>query len=189
MIGWCGLPDIDEEYTNKTVETGWQHALSLPRKVLIRDGHVCQMPHDEFNELRRKKSHILIQGEETIREIGDTFDLELKNATNNAFTVTIDEHLQLLYENGCFTMSFDDANISGGRTERKLLCDQVRKMRVVADTSLLEVYLNDGESVFTTRFYPNSSSIQVRSKNCILDVWELVGMSMNIKEEEMGENE
>ena len=62
-------------------------------------------------------------------------------------------------------------------------------MRVVADTSLLEVYLNDGESVFTTRFYPNSSSIQVRSKNCILDVWELVGMSMNIKEEEMGENE
>ena len=29
LIGWMGIPDAD--YTNPTVEAGWQHALTLPR--------------------------------------------------------------------------------------------------------------------------------------------------------------
>ena len=36
LIGWMGIPDAD--YTNPTEEAGWQHALTIPRELSVRDG-------------------------------------------------------------------------------------------------------------------------------------------------------
>ena len=51
QFGWMGMPDAD--YTNPTVEYGWQHCLTLPR-VLTQDGNGCllQAPAAELNALR-----------------------------------------------------------------------------------------------------------------------------------------
>ena len=42
LIGWMGIPDAD--YTNPTVKKGWQHALTIPRQLHIRDGKLYQEP-------------------------------------------------------------------------------------------------------------------------------------------------
>ena len=31
LIGWMGMPDAEEEYTNKTIDEGWQLCLTVPR--------------------------------------------------------------------------------------------------------------------------------------------------------------
>lgn len=38
------MADADEQYTNRSVEDGWQHALTLPRELSVRDGVLCQNP-------------------------------------------------------------------------------------------------------------------------------------------------
>ena len=47
LIGWMGIPDAD--YTNPTEEAGWQHALTIPRELSVRDGKLIQQPIEELN--------------------------------------------------------------------------------------------------------------------------------------------
>ena len=42
LIGWMGMPDAD--YRNPTAELGWQHCLTVPREVELRDGKLYQRP-------------------------------------------------------------------------------------------------------------------------------------------------
>ena len=32
------MPDAEEEYTNKTIDEGWQHCLTVPRELRVKDG-------------------------------------------------------------------------------------------------------------------------------------------------------
>ena len=41
QIGWMGMPDC-KEYTNRTIEDGWQHCFTFPREIYIKDGIPCQ---------------------------------------------------------------------------------------------------------------------------------------------------
>ncbi len=50
LIGWMGIPDAD--YTNPTEEAGWQHALTIPRELSVRDGKLIQEPIEELKQLR-----------------------------------------------------------------------------------------------------------------------------------------
>ncbi len=50
LIGWMGIPDAD--YTNPTEEAGWQHALTIPRKLSVRDGKLIQEPIEELKHVR-----------------------------------------------------------------------------------------------------------------------------------------
>ena len=39
-ISWMGMPDC-EEYTNPTIQTGWQHCFTFPREIFEKDGKIC----------------------------------------------------------------------------------------------------------------------------------------------------
>jgi beta-fructofuranosidase len=41
-----------------------------------------------------------------------------------------------------------------GRKERKVIIPDIEFLRILVDSSLLEIYVNDGEYVITSRFYP-----------------------------------
>ena len=65
LIGWMVIPDPD--YTNPTVEAGWQHALTLPRKLHIADGRLVQTPLKELQALRRNRR--VLEAESRIRQV------------------------------------------------------------------------------------------------------------------------
>lgn len=69
---------------------------------------------------------------------------------------------------------------SGGRTERRVHVGSLRNLRVLVDTSIVECFLNDGETVLTTRYYPNHKDGKGRivtaecgSRSCL--AWEYKG--------------
>ena len=43
--------------------------------------------------------------------------------------------------------------------------DTLENVKILADTSSVEVFVNDGEFVFSTRYYPNDYKIVVHSPN------------------------
>ena len=54
QFGWMGMGDAP--YTNApTIERGWQHALTLPRELRAKDGHLYQTPIVEIEQLRQEK--------------------------------------------------------------------------------------------------------------------------------------
>ena len=83
------------------------------------------------------------------------FDWEIKETDSRSFIIKIEEECVLKYEDGVFSLSFEGA-MGAGRKVRKALVPKLYSIRILADTSLMEIYLNEGEYVFTSRYYTES---------------------------------
>lgn len=181
LIGWMGMPDADEEYVNRTVEEGWQHCLTIPRVLSLRDGVICQNPVEEMKALRGDCREL--DGEnEMVLAVG-AFELEVepgkRNVTvNEAVRVEIGDSLVFSYADGAAEISLSEA-AGAGRKVRRAKVDMLSKIRILADISAVEIYLNDGETVFSTRYYPEERAqwVKVAASEFTGRIWELHKMS------------
>lgn len=166
LVAWAGLPDAEEEYVNPTVADGWQHALTVPRVIREQNGRLLQYPAAELEALRGKRREVKA-GETVCAD--SAFDLivpvsdkssGVREAGNCKLSITIDGVLRFAWDGKEVVLSFTDAAGEGqtgagrGRRQRRAAIPDMKEIRVLADTSLIEIYINHGEEVFTTRFYP-----------------------------------
>ena len=167
LIGWMGMPDEPTYDNAPTVVCGWQHCMTVPRELTAgEDGVVLQQP---ARELERHYASVRV-GEGSWEVAGDTcFDVVV-DGVDGAFTVTVDGELKLAFVPAegelpsRFEMRFTDegrASAGCGRTVRWEPVDEVRNVRIVGDVSSVEVFVNDGALVFSTRIYPEAYGVTV----------------------------
>ena len=89
-------------------------------------------------------------------------------------TLTLRAGVTLNYENRLLTL--DMGGKGSGRTNRSVMVDDLRELQVFSDTSSLEVFVNGGEEVFTTRVYGMEGSIRADGacSGCV-DLYDLSG--------------
>lgn len=151
-IAWMGMPDC--EYTNPSAEKFyWQHCMTVPRELKWNGNNLLSMPVEEIEELRYEEKLIEVDGN-AIYDFIDRADIEFEN---------IGEDLQITFENSAtikYTEGILALNItkdSGyGRKERLVKLDKLDKIRILSDTSSLEIFINEGEEVISTRYYPKN---------------------------------
>ena len=161
-ISWMGMPDC-EEYTNQTIAEGWQHCFTFPREVFVEDGKVCQRP---VRELQKRKTLVDKSAGMLKKDGYKVYDVNISGIQNNEFRTVIDEELILEYKNGRFEMHFisqDKNSVSAGRGMRYVDVDKISSVKILVDKSSVEVFVNNGEYVFTTRFYPQKDSLAVEA--------------------------
>lgn len=169
LIGWLGMDN--KAYGNATTELGWQHCLTIPRVVTIApNGKLRQQPIAEFDEL---KSNARRQSSGQTAEYPLPFELDGEPA--DSFSISLDGKLELGFdkEKKLFTMKFTDEKYGCGRTVRNAEIDSVRNIRVIADMSSIEVYINDGETVMSTRIYPDNDSVKLKVNGFEAQVWDI----------------
>ena len=73
-----------------------------------------------------------------------------------------------------------------GRKIRMAELDRLSELRVVADTSLVEIYFNHGEKVMTTRFYPEGEKRTVRfsGEASRAELWDMDGFVVEYPQKE-----
>lgn len=167
LIGWMGLPGDDSYGNDPTVAEGWQHCMTVPRELTVgADGMILQQP---VREITRHYSSVAV-GEGSFEVAGDTcFDIAV-GGVNGAFAATVNDELLLSFKPAegelpaRFEMRFADesrASAGCGRTVRWEPIDEVRNVRIVGDVSSVEVFVNDGALVFSTRIYPEAYGVSV----------------------------
>ena len=171
-ISWMGMPDC-EAYTNLTIADGWQHCFTLPREIYVKDGKICQRPVREldYKEAITKTAENKLQADSC-----KAYDLKIDKIQNNQFCIALAEELLLEYTDGRFRMRFTDNRktcVSAGRDCRYVETDEVTNIRVIADVSSVEVFVNDGEYVFSTRYYPEKYSINVQAEGADICLAEI----------------
>ncbi|MBR2682820.1 MAG: GH32 C-terminal domain-containing protein, partial [Atopobiaceae bacterium] len=173
LIGWMGMPD-EKTYTNLTVEDGWQHCFTVPRTVTARWGRVLQWPVRELEAYRGER---LWAPEAISADDVKTFDLVVYGKTAfKSLKALISDELELSWDGERFEMRFldtDKSAVGAGRTSRFEPLDALRNLRVVADVSSVEVFVNDGELTFSTRYYPKHYGVSVEAPGCEMALWEL----------------
>lgn len=149
LIGWMGMPDADEEYQNCTLEEGWQHCLTVPRELKYQNGKIYQYPVEELMNLRRWEKKLSQEDREV--ETEGAFDLELQ-LEKGPVKVVLSDVFALEYRDGILTLTMDE-EAGAGRRIRNACVEQVKDIRILADISAVEIYVNQGEVVFSSRFY------------------------------------
>ena len=172
QIGWMGMPDC-EDYTNRTLEEGWQHCLTIPREIYTEGGVVRQRPVRELEEQEKK----IISGVgELALEDHPVYDAVINGIEDNQFCAVLGEELILEYRDGRFEMRFTNQSknsVSGGRRLRYTKMETVENVRILTDVSSVEVFVNDGAAVFTTRYYPENANIHVEAKGAQIEFREI----------------
>ena len=65
-------------------------------------------------------------------------------------------------------------SVGAGRRSRFEYLDELRNVRVVGDVSSVEVFVNDGELTFSSRYYPNDYTVTVDAPTATVHLWDLV---------------
>ncbi|OIJ18071.1 sucrose-6-phosphate hydrolase [Anaerobacillus alkalidiazotrophicus] len=191
LVGWMGLPEIDYP----TDKNEWAHCLTIPRELSIHEGKLLQKPIKELEKLRKEKVEIDTEIDNETRRFkgfyGESYELsaEFTNFTAEEFGIELrvgeNEKTTIKYDSRTKQVIFD-RSLSGEPvgeafgTERKCtIGSSTLTFRIFVDTSSIELFINDGEEVFTGRIFPSKESqgIQFYAKggavNLETSLWQL----------------
>lgn len=159
LIGWMGI--IDPIYHSYPAGIGFCHNLTLPRELsLSDDGVILQRPVKELDAIRRECAEFSADDFVEIDQL--SADIEISGISGDG-TLVLNDALVLSYSKGIFTLQFIDKDTAAGRTQRSIELKQLSDLRVIVDGSTVEIYLNDGRVVFSTRWFPASERLTLSS--------------------------
>lgn len=177
MIGWMGVPDA-VEHKNPTIENFWQHQLTIPRELVLKGDKVYQIPVKELEALRKDFKEIKDVSllEEVTLELfqSNTFELKLDFENTTEFIIEFRENCKLSFKEGLFKLELGKSGY--GRDERAVEIKSVNKLQIFSDNSSLEIFLNDGEEVFTTRIYNDEvdKSLYIKGNGTVsIEKWNI----------------
>ena len=183
IVGWMGIP---EEEDFPTVKNEWLHCLTLPRELKVIDGKLYQLPIKEMESIRGEKIEFSekVTGEVKVGT-GVTYELKAKFTDFNS-----DFGLKLRTgKNSETVLKFDynDKKFVLDRTKgeqpdkrlRKVYLGDISKLEltVFVDNSSVEVFINGGAEVFSSRIFPekDADGISVfadKDVNVEIEKWE-----------------
>lgn len=167
IVSWIGLPDIDYP----TDKYDYQGAMSLVKELSIKDGKLYQYPVETITSLR-------VSSEEFTSKVetNNTYELELTFPTNQKselllFSDSKGNGLSLIVDTkeGKIILDRSKAGIQYATnfgTIRECSIDtKETTANIFVDNSIIEIFINKGEKVFTSRVFPENhqNGIQIKS--------------------------
>ena len=173
LIGWLGIGDIP--YSNPTVPLGYQHCLTVPREITVdSDGSLLQNPIRELLSLRGEK--MSISGGERVETL---LPFDLTAEVIGSFEITLCGALTMSWDGNIFELRFTNENFGGGRTVRKVALGKCSNIRIIADKSSVEIYLDGGKTVLSSRMYPESDKVGLTVKGLNAELFTLKEMEVS----------
>ncbi|MGN0194233.1 MAG: glycoside hydrolase family 32 protein [Pseudoramibacter sp.] len=181
LIGWAGLPD--KPYGNPTADAeGWENCLTVPRVLFRKGDRLCQKPISGLKRLRTDPVRFSDGGRWVLPDAAGDAELQFNNP-EVPWKIQIGTGVCLSYDGGVVTLSLD-AETGCGRDVRRAAVEGVRNARLLIDRSILEIYLNGGETVMTSRYYEKFG--ENRSLDVVFDCedadiygWRMGSMPVN----------
>ncbi|GGB11123.1 glycoside hydrolase family 32 protein [Macrococcus hajekii] len=175
LIGWMGLPDTDYPTDNEN----WAHCLTLPRVLSVENHKLMQRPLPALTQLRgtveTAEGYAMKHNVKLHPYEGDCYELIVDVLENESTEFYIElrvskkESTRLIYNQAdkCFTLDLFDSGKLGqslkSYTRSVILEADLKKMQIFVDESSIEIFLNDGEKVMTSRIFPGEDARGIRT--------------------------
>ncbi|EXI62352.1 fructosidase [Mannheimia granulomatis] len=152
MFGWVGLPDL----TYPTDRFQWHSMLTLPRKLSLKNGKVVQQPIVHLNDLQA------VEISENFASLNlDTAYLQISVENQplvlDFFTNDKGQQLTMRFENGVFSLDRSQSEqtelMEKFGSVRHCKLEKLETIEIFFDRSIVEIFLNGGEKVLTSRFF------------------------------------
>ena len=164
IVSWIGGPDVDYP----TDQYDYQGAMSLVKELSIRDGKLYQYPVEAIKELRSTEEIFV---EKTTTD--NCYELDLTFPANEIgelllFADTKGNGLRLIVDtiNGKVTLDRSQAGVQYatdfGTTRQCDITTNKTQVRIFVDKSIIEIFINKGEKVFTSRVFPEAGQTGIK---------------------------
>lgn len=156
-VSWIGLPDIDYP----TDRFDYQGAMSLVKELTLKNNQLYQYPVKELIQLRQEPKKLsaemqtdnIYELELTIKQ-GDIAKIYLfADAQGNGLKLNIDTVQEILViDRSHFTEQYA---VDFGTSRNCPLSSGDVQLNIFVDRSIVEIFVNKGEKVLTSRVFPN----------------------------------
>ena len=151
MVAWMNAWDSDM----LEKEDGWAGALTFPRELHIKHGHIYQQPVQELASLREAK---LIEG---VMEAGHEYEiprtvelnLSFEGADGELLTITDGVHNLSILADADTGRLLVQRNTKDGERSAKVFDLANLSLQILVDKTSAEIFVNAGERTFTERMY------------------------------------
>lgn len=157
LFGWMGMSETDYG-CNPCAENGWDQAIALPRELHWVNGALRQTPLRELEALCGKTQ--TAAGREGFTAHSRRCRLRVRPEEKADVVLHLFEDGRLAYDaaQGVLTLSFG-AVCGAKRTVRRMELPVLHEMDLYLDASTLEVFVNGGEAVLTTRIFGQGDTV------------------------------
>ncbi len=176
LIAWMGLPDA----SYPTDDEDWSGCLTLPRELRVRDRRLIQQPIDELQALRGKKIDLettdILPRVCEVELISRGGDLTLKmfakaDGTGGLAVKYDDKSKEITVDRSGLNKRF---NTELGEQRTRSLPKGLFHMRFFIDRSSVEIFVNDGDAVFSSRIFPTDGEDRLFVEgDASIHLWEL----------------
>jgi len=157
LVGWMSLPhDADDVRAYDNPTNTWRGCLTVPRVLTYCEkcGRILQAPPAEIDALRGEA-----QAFDGTVEISPKVADVVIDGIEGTGTISFGDFLTLTFDGECAKLAFSDMSKSGDRKLRQAPIADVKNVRILVDTSVLEIFVNDGAYVFGTRYFEESDTL------------------------------
>lgn len=142
------------------------HCLTMPRELFVKNGSLCQCPVKEMYEMVGTKVEVFEDEEGRKRAYPSSRAFLLKIcgiAHKKQLLIDLhNEEAKIEYRPLEKTVTFSRKNWVTGEMEfRHCFLETLETVEVWSDQSSLEVFLNNGMAVFSSRIFPNGTELQI----------------------------
>lgn len=184
LIGWMGLPDTIYPSDGDS----WANCLTIPRELSIKNGKIQQKPIRELKQKRTSENHQHLEIANDRQRLTTLFSepgeyqitINLEGATRAGIAFRVGEEeeticlLDKTAEYFCLDRTHSGQPVATDYgTVRKIAYNQsVIHLTVFLDQSSLEIFVNDGEAVFSSRIFPEKDSrfIEIFAENGVAQI-------------------
>lgn len=166
MFGWVGLPDL----TYPTDKYQWHSILTMPRKLSLKNGKVVQQPIVNLDE----QQAVEISENFAIDDLDTAYlqiSVENQPLVLDFFSNEKGQKLTMRFENGVFSLDRSQSEqtelMEKFGTVRHCKIEKLDTLDIFFDRSVVEIFLNDGEKVLTSRFFIANRENSVKSSRAV----------------------
>lgn len=159
IVGWMGNAE-EAGVVQPTIHHEWIHTLTIPRELEWKNGKLLQNPVEELKQLRQEevqhKAVVVTEDKMLLPQLeGRVFELDITIRAFHAagFLVHFGES-SFYYHPETNIATFERRDFAGeGKEKRQCHLPALETIRIYKDTSSVEIFLNNGEEVFTSRVF------------------------------------
>lgn len=176
MFAWMGTMEPEMENNMPTNKEGWAHMLSIPRIIKDNNGRIIQQPLPNLVELRGQLDTVNGNFESKLKSFEQEIIVE-----NIMESISIKLHNEVLiqYNKATNILTVTRTNWVSKENESRscLLENDCYKMQIFMEKTSIELFVNDGQEVFSLRYFTeNDSMIKLKTvqDNVVTSIYTLI---------------
>lgn len=181
LIGWMGLP----ETYYPSDEDGWAHCLTIPRRLSVEGDRVIQQPIHQLDNYGTQFE--FDDTNSVIKNLPEIYNLEIALHDSDDFTLH-------LFENGeeSFEINYSKADYTveiQRHFENRVHCknpgyrfvemeEPIHQLQAIVDVSSVELFLNNGKYVLTSRVFPKEQIHNIKIHNIDVEYMQVYALDV-----------